>query len=143
MDCRGLEVSGASRNRCLDSAETRSRASAPVTCLPVAGFGCTPQEPTVFEPVRFFDYSYDPGGRGIIAWHWDFGDGSSSVEPRPTHRFGVDGDYDVSLTAQTPDGRGGSSERVIRVRTHEVRIVSVEAPARCGTGERVGIRIEL
>ncbi len=39
--------------------------------------------------------------------HWDFGDGTSSIEPNPNHRFMEPGLYAVTLTVT--DGDGGSA----------------------------------
>jgi len=41
----------------------------------------------------------------IIAWDWDFGDGTSgSEEEHPSHQYSVPGDYTVSLTVVGPGG---------------------------------------
>jgi PKD repeat protein len=45
--------------------------------------------------VKFIDQS-----TGLpTSWKWDFGDGSSSTEQNPTHRFMKEGTYTVTLTA--------------------------------------------
>ncbi|TDX11252.1 T9SS type B sorting domain-containing protein [Flavobacterium sp. S87F.05.LMB.W.Kidney.N] len=44
---------------------------------------------------------------------WDFGDGSSSVEINPIHKFAQDGIYKVSVTAAGPDGTASYSREVI------------------------------
>jgi hypothetical protein len=54
----------------------------------------SPQTPAVHEKVRFCDGSSGP----VSAWHLDFGDGTTSDEPCPTHRFSATGSYQVSLT---------------------------------------------
>ena len=72
---------------------------------------------TVFEnPTAAFDYHVvnEPNIDGtteftnlsspVISTHYDFGDGSSSSEPNPTHQFGNYGAYPVSLIVT--DARG-------------------------------------
>jgi len=44
--------------------------------------------------------SYD----GIVSWFWSFGDGYSSEERNPTHRYAQDGNYTVSVTVREADG---------------------------------------
>lgn len=52
---------------------------------------------TVFGySVRFTDRSTSQ--IKIISWYWDFGDGNHSYSSYPTHYYGVEGLYDVSLT---------------------------------------------
>jgi len=52
------------------------------------------------ETVRFDgSASNDPDGR-LIAFDWDFGDGSSASGPAPTHIFKAPGTYPVRLTVQ-------------------------------------------
>ena len=64
---------------------------------PVACFVVEPREPAVGDPVRLLDLSYDPGGGGIEHVAWDMGDGTTSLDAGPTHRFERDGRYTVTL----------------------------------------------
>jgi PKD repeat protein len=88
-----------------------------MTVAPMPAFALNRATPSRDEPVQFFDFSYDPGGEGIASWAWDFGDGSRSTQAAPQHRFSSDGDYVVTLTVTTADGRAASSSQRLRVRT--------------------------
>ncbi len=59
--------------------------------------------------------SYDPDG--VVAWHWDFGDGTFSTDPAPLKVFGEVGDHVVVLTVTDADGLTGQASRVISVLT--------------------------
>ena len=48
--------------------------------------------------VAFRDESYGK----IEKWHWDFGDGSSSTDQHPLHRFEKPGEFVVVLTVEGP-----------------------------------------
>ena len=50
-----------------------------------ATFGCAPMD------VSFTDKSTD-----AISWYWDFGDGSVSTDPNPTHTYNTPGTYTVT-----------------------------------------------
>lgn len=65
---------------------------------PVAAFSFTVNDFTA----SFTDESTDADGV-IAAWHWDFGDGSSSTEANPSHFF-TPGLYNVSLTVLDDKG---------------------------------------
>lgn len=41
---------------------------------------------------------------GPFTYAWDFGDGTSSVSPKPSHRFEEAGQYGVSVTVQNESG---------------------------------------
>ena len=50
--------------------------------------------------VAFRDRSFG----NITAWHWDFGDGTSSTERHPTHHYEKPGEFIVTLKIEGPAG---------------------------------------
>ena len=104
---------------------------------PVADFFYSPTDPSPHDAVQFFDGSFDPGGSGFASRLWDFGDGT--VEPNPgqpvTHQFPSDGDYTVTLSVTTVDGRTASASKTIHVRTHDVAIKTFSAPKAAHAGQ--------
>jgi uncharacterized membrane protein len=52
--------------------------------------------------VAFRDLTY---GR-VTSWKWDFGDGATSTERNPVHRYARGGKYIVVLQVDGPDGAG-------------------------------------
>jgi subtilisin family serine protease len=79
---------------------------------PVAGFTYTCSD----LDCSFTDASTDDGG--VVAWLWDFGDGSTSPAKNPSHSFAAAGAYDVYLTVWDAGGRSDVAWET----------VSVEAP---------------
>ncbi len=61
--------------------------------------------------VTFMDESTDDGS--IVAWDWQFGDGTFSTEQHPVHTYGSAGVYDVTLTATDDGGLSGELLQVI------------------------------
>ena len=57
--------------------------------------------------VDFSDLSRDLDGE-VVAWSWNFGDGSTSAEQNPSHTYAEAGTYTVSLTVT--DDRNADSE---------------------------------
>lgn len=51
--------------------------------------------------VAFRDRSYGK----ITSWHWNFGDGNSSTERHPTHRYEKSGEFIVTLKVEGPEGK--------------------------------------
>ena len=86
---------------------------------PVAKFSVTPREPSTSDTIQLLDCSRDPGDVGIAWRAWDFGDGATSVGPSPVHRYSAAGDYEITLTLATFDGRVSrrSSKLSVRVPT--------------------------
>ena len=64
----------------------------------------------------FVDGSSDPDGR-VVAWSWNFGDGSAPVtQQNPTHTFLTGGRYEVALTATDDDGASHTTTKNVDVR---------------------------
>jgi len=56
--------------------------------------------------IRFYDESI-----GIVnKWHWDFGDGNTSEEPNPVHRYDRGGEWTVVLAVEGPAGKSVRSK---------------------------------
>ncbi|HRW07757.1 MAG TPA: PKD domain-containing protein [Caldilineaceae bacterium] len=92
-------------------------------------------DPSKYDNIYFYAYVYDEAYQEVVSWLWDFGDGTTSTEPAPTHRFGADGDYVVSLAVMMKDGRTGSSTLALSVRTHDVAIKRFARPKSATVGQ--------
>lgn len=110
---------------------------------PVAAFGFSPFEPSVFDTIQFFNGSFDPVGVGIETAIWDFGDGSTDTNFSVSHRYADDGDYTATLTVTTFDGRTGSSSQVVHVKTHDVAITRFVTPSSASAGQTRAISVDL
>lgn len=78
---------------------------------PTASFEFSPESPSTRDVIQFTDTSTDPDGE-IVAWLWDFGDGTTSTEQNPTHRYEREGVYTVTLTVTDDrDGQGTATAR--------------------------------
>ena len=108
---------------------------------PVARFYFSPSDPSSFDTIGFYDSSYDPAGAGISSWAWDFGDGGTSTQQSPSHRYATDGDYTVQLTVTTPDGRTASTSQVVQVRTHDVSIIRLAVPGSAHVGQTIAVNV--
>jgi len=52
----------------------------------------------------------------VIAWHWDFGDGTTSTERSPTHVYEDQGRYRITLTVTDDEGLTDEKIRGRRIR---------------------------
>ena len=98
------------------------------TPMPNVDMWWSPFDPSTFDTVGFQPNAWDPAGIGIDSYTWDFGDGSGATGSNPTHRYAADGDYAVSLTVGTPDGRTSTVTRTVTVRTRDVAITKLTVP---------------
>ncbi len=57
-----------------------------------------------FQTIQFHDLSIDPDG-DIVNWYWDFGDGNTSNEQNPVHKYNRFGYYTVVLRVTDNDGK--------------------------------------
>lgn len=108
---------------------------------PVAQFFFYPGDPSSYDTIQFYDNSNDPAGAGFSSWAWDFGDGATSTLQYPAHRYAADGDYPVTLTVTTSDGRTASTSQVVQVRTHDVAITRLGVPNAARVGGTVAVNV--
>jgi PKD repeat protein len=82
---------------------------------PEAAFAVTSAQPgNRVDNASFEDQSTDRDG-GPAAWQWDFGDGNTSTEQSPSHRYGQLGTFTVTLTVQDADGGSSSVQHSVEV----------------------------
>jgi len=70
---------------------------------PTAEFAFSPADPNTMDEVTFVDRSSDDDGE-VTGWEWDFGDGTTSSDPAPEHRFYQGGTYMVTLVVTDDHG---------------------------------------
>jgi PKD repeat protein len=108
---------------------------------PQASFAYGPSDPSVFDTIQFSDQSSDPDlGLPITSWSWSFGDGATSTEAYPIHKYAKDGTYNVTLTVETLDERSGSTTQSMEVRTHDVSIAWSSVPSKGRVGRAASIQ---
>lgn len=81
-----------------------------VNLPPTADFSFTAND----LEVSFSDASGDVDGN-IMAWSWNFGDGSTSTTQNPVHTYAAAGSYDVTLTVSDDDGDTGFNTQTVVV----------------------------
>ncbi len=79
---------------------------------PTSLFSFYPPDPAVNESVQFTNSS----SSDATSWLWNFGDGSTSTEKNPNHKYTSENTYSVTLTATNKFGN-----------TVETKIIHVEA----------------
>lgn len=84
---------------------------------PIARFAVSPEAPSTSDTIQLFDCSTDPQLIGIAWRAWDFGDGATSVGLAPSHRYTEAGNYEVTLTLATFDGRVDQSTQMLSIGT--------------------------
>jgi hypothetical protein len=68
------------------------------------------------QSVSFADTSQaGPGGSPIAARTWDFGDGTTSTDPAPTHAYAASGTYTVTLAVTDENGFGATTSQPVTV----------------------------
>jgi len=82
---------------------------------PVARFVVRPRKPSLADTIELLDCSTDPKHVGIAWRAWDFGDGATSVGAAPVHRYEAPGEYEITLTLATFDGRISRRSSSIRI----------------------------
>ena len=73
--------------------------------LPSSSFTFSPTNPTILDVISFSQTCSDTDGT-LVSWYWNFGDGTTSNEPNPSHQYSQKGTYHVSL--KTTDNENAS-----------------------------------
>jgi hypothetical protein len=104
-----------------------------------------PEVPNVLSDTRIGASSGDPISHDIASGTIDLGDGTvlDAAAGQHTHRFTEDGDYRVTTTITTPDGRTGTSVRTLTVKTHDVSVTGLSVPASARAGQTKQIKASL
>ncbi len=84
-----------------------------INLAPMAAFSFTPSPATRRDVVKFTDESTDDGT--ITAWLWEFGDGATSDNQNPEHKYATKGNFTVRLTVTDNGGLTGTAEHTIAV----------------------------
>jgi len=80
---------------------------------PTAKIGYSPLNPEVGRNIFFESQSSDKDGY-IVSWHWDFGDGTTSNQQNPSHKYTKAGEYTVTLTVM--DNYGDEAKDVVTIK---------------------------
>jgi len=82
-------------------------------CIPSASFTFSPTDNIrILDNIHFYDGSRDLDGT-IISWIWDFGDGYTSTDQNPTHKYQAKGTYVVNLVvADDRDASATASQSI-------------------------------
>jgi PKD repeat protein len=76
----------------------------PAILLPTVAYAANPTSGRVPLAVQFTSPTRDSGDNHIVSWNWDFGDGSASTLPDPSHSYITAGSFVPSLTATNNNG---------------------------------------
>lgn len=83
----------------------------------VDGITTDPAEPTDLDDVLFQASVRDEDTEADdLTYEWDLGDGTTSTDAEPTHRYDDDGTYQVTLTVADPDGHDWTASHPLDVR---------------------------
>lgn len=101
-----------------------------------------PNNPTIYTDIEFVPSAGEQ--RPLVSGTVYFGDGGSApIVPgeRIKHRYAKDGDYSISVTATTSDGRTGSSvPEKLTVETHDLAITALSVPEAARAGQTKTIK---
>lgn len=67
----------------------------------------------VAGPVNFTQMAFSGSGQ-ITSYNWSFGDGNTSAQPNPSHRYGIPGDLPVTLTVRDSNFCVDAETKIVR-----------------------------
>jgi hypothetical protein len=114
-----------------------------VTPPPSVSVNYYPYDPSTFDNMSFNAWIYDPAGIYGNTYAWSISDGTTSNLSSFNHQFAADGDYAVSLTFTTYDGRSATANSTVQVRTRDVAITKLSVPqtAKVNTTKTINVEV--
>lgn len=88
------------------------------------------------DPLQFIDESYDPDGK-ILAWAWNFGDGTMSTEQTPSHTYIGCGTYIVRLDVTDNDREHAYQTQSWKIESIAPVAWFIPSPERPNVGDKV------
>jgi hypothetical protein len=101
-----------------------------------------PGDFSIYNDAYFPPSVVDQGGASYTS-SWSFGDGATSSDIEGVHRYTADGDYTVTLTVTTSDGRTGTGSHVVHIRTHDIGIAKMSVPSTARAGQTKSITVSI
>ncbi|MEM9931166.1 MAG: peptidylprolyl isomerase [Bacteroidota bacterium] len=74
------------------------------------------------------ELSFSNNTQEATTYLWDFGDGNTSTEREPNHRFLTSGAYTVSLTATNEKGKSATQKQTVTLTAPKRCLVLIETP---------------
>ncbi len=88
------------------------------------------------NPVNFTDVS---GDNSIVSWHWDFGDGTSSVSQNTHHTYDFEDIFNVILTVENQYGCSASDTVEVEIQ-QIILIPNIITPNNDGFNDALGVK---
>jgi PKD domain len=114
-----------------------------VTPPPQVNINYYPGDPSIFDNVSFSASVYDPAYIYGNTFSWTISDGITSDQSSFYHQFASDGDYPISLTFTTYDGRSASASQVVQVRTRDIAINKLSLPQTARVNQTKAINVDI
>jgi hypothetical protein len=113
-----------------------------VTPPPQVSINYSPGDPSVYDNVYIYANVYDPAQVYGNTYAWTV-DGTTSDQQSFNHQFAADGDYPVTVSFTTYDGRSASADSVIQVRTRDVSINKLSIPQTARVNQTKAINVDI
>ena len=130
---RELMNAGESLGSIILTAQGASQVSVPVKAFRRIGaaFSVSSNDAFVGDELRFIDQSRAVGGAPpISSWMWDFGDGTTSNSPNPTHIYSAEGSYTITLTVSNGEETAAlTRQHFVTVRARVAPVADFQADA--------------
>ena len=91
---------------------------------PVASFVYSPTSPAENETIYFNASGSSDQDGTIVAFAWNFGDGTSASGETVTHKYGSSGSFTVILQVTDDDGNTGSTTQTISIGANDKPVVA-------------------